>query len=152
MVRRLRSGLVAAAVSWRWCSSVGPCNGRISNTATPGAGCRPMTDVAAYFRRRSGTPASSCSAGSSRIRCSGSMLSNRVRLGSDPPPHPGPDACRWWRTALGDRYDYIVLTDLGFGLFIRPPEDVIARDRAAEEVLSHGHSAIYTRARPPASR
>ncbi len=70
-------------------------------------------------------------------------LSNRVTLGSDPPPRPSHDVCRWWRKRLGDHYDYIAVTTFGFGYFGRPPEEVISDDPASTTVLHRGHSAIY---------
>ena len=70
-------------------------------------------------------------------------LSNEVRRGDEPGFEEGPDPCRSWRRELGGRFDYIVLTRFGFSLYLSPPEDVIASDPAATEVVRQGDSVAY---------
>lgn len=51
--------------------------------------------------------------------------------------------CRRWRTFLAGRYDHVVLTQLGFGYYRKPPEWVIADDPAAREVVRQGDDVAY---------
>jgi hypothetical protein len=59
-------------------------------------------------------------------------LSNDVELAADPLEPPRGDACTWWRTRLADRYDLVVLygESYGFGLYYRPPVELLTSDDA----------------------
>jgi hypothetical protein len=51
--------------------------------------------------------------------------------------------CRRWRTFLAGRYDHVVLTQMGFGYYRKPPEWVISDDPSAREVVREGDSVAY---------
>ena len=70
-------------------------------------------------------------------------LSNRVARGDVPVVDVHGDDCRGWRSNLRDRADYVVMTQFGFGYFVKPPDAVIADDPAAHVVLRAGNSTVY---------
>ena len=64
-------------------------------------------------------------------------LSNHVEIAADPLEPPRGDACTWWRTRLADRYDVVVLygESYGFGLYYRPPVELLTSDDAVTVAL-----------------
>jgi len=74
-------------------------------------------------------------------------LSNHVELAVDPlDPPRGRAQCRAWRAHLGDRYTHVVLygESYGFGLYFRPPAEVLTSDPAADVVVRDRDTVVLT--------
>ncbi|HYD08954.1 MAG TPA: hypothetical protein VEA78_02530, partial [Acidimicrobiales bacterium] len=74
-------------------------------------------------------------------------LSNHVELAVDPTDPPsGDDVCRTWRTHLGDRFTHLVVYDTpyGFGLYFKPPLEVLTDDPNVDVALTDGDTVVLT--------
>ena len=72
----------------------------------------------------------------------GRALSNQVTRADLPPARFASFDCRAWRANLSGRADYVVITPVGFGFFVVPPEQTFANP-AVTRVFDQDGARVY---------